>query len=120
MASMKYEAVDAPPPAKPEPAAAAASSSSGSWVSRHLPFLKTKRGVVITVIVVLVIIGGGLAGLAALPKKNGDGANGSSGLAADAITSDTYFYGQSPPVYPSRTYRHMPATLMDSTLSLWL
>ncbi|KAA8634208.1 hypothetical protein SMACR_06603 [Sordaria macrospora] len=77
---------------------------SGSLISRHLPFLKTKRGIVITVAVILLIIGGGLAGLAALPKKGnkspagaGDGADG----LGDSITSDEYFYGQSPPVYPS-------------------
>ncbi|KAH8893338.1 beta-glucosidase [Thozetella sp. PMI_491] len=50
----------------------------------------------------LVIIGAGLAGLAALP--HGSGANAQATEAPSTgvnITSDTYFYGQSEPVYPS-------------------
>jgi hypothetical protein len=39
-------------------------------------------------------IGASLLGLAALVQCQA------------VITSDTYFYGQSPPVYPSRTLRH--------------
>ena len=50
----------------------------------------------------LIIIAGGLAGLAALPRGGGSG-SGVVGVAAqDVITNDTHFYGQSPPVYPSR------------------
>jgi beta-glucosidase len=49
----------------------------------------------------LVIIGGGLAGLAALPKQSGSWV-GQDGDDGDVITDDAYFYGQSPPVYPSR------------------
>lgn len=79
----------------------AKTASGGSWLTRRLPFLRTKKGIIITVIVVLVIIGGGLAGLAALPKKDGGG--GAAGaVTADTITSDVHFYGESPPVYPSR------------------
>jgi len=77
----------------------------GSWLTRKFPFLGTKKGLIITVIVILVIIGGGLAGLAALPKKDERGGGGAADSAtADAITSDVHFYGQSPPVYPSRTF----------------
>jgi beta-glucosidase len=51
----------------------------------------------------LVIIGGGLAGLAALPKRSGSWSGaGQDGDGGDVITDDAYFYGQSPPVYPSR------------------
>lgn len=79
----------------------AARSGAGA---RRFPFLRTKKGIVITVVVVLVIIGGGLAGLAALPKKNKDGSagGGPEGLDADAVRSDAHFYGESPAVYPSR------------------
>ena len=93
-------------------------SGDGSWISRHLPFLKTKRGIAITVSVLLLIIGGGLAGLAALPKKgnkSANGAGGGEGNLGDSITSDEHFYGQSPPVYPSRTYRHS----IPDLLSVW-
>jgi hypothetical protein len=55
----------------------------------------------------LTIVGAGLAVLAALPHANGQ--------TAGEITSDSYFYGDSPPVYPSR----MPSsTLPPSCLSL--
>lgn len=79
-------------------------ANKGSWLTRKFPFLGTKKGIMITVIVILVIIGGGLAGLAALPKKDGGGEAAASPATADAITSDVHFYGQSPPVYPSRTF----------------
>jgi hypothetical protein len=54
----------------------------------------------------LVIIGAGLAGLAALPRRGGvvsaeaSGGGGSQG--PPVVSTDSYFYGQSPPVYPSR------------------
>ncbi|KAK0720828.1 glycoside hydrolase superfamily [Lasiosphaeris hirsuta] len=97
MASHKDEAVDSPLRGSD-----AAQVSRQSWITRRFPFLKKKRGIAILVIVVLVIIGGGLAGLAALPKRgNADSADGSSGSGSDTITSDTHFYGESPPVYPS-------------------
>ena len=50
----------------------------------------------------------GLAGLAALPK--GSGQKDAARDAADVITHDSYFYGQSPPVYPSRTLRSVCCT----------
>ncbi|KAK3326335.1 beta-glucosidase [Apodospora peruviana] len=81
----------------------AAGQQGGSWLTRKVPFLRSRRGKVITVIVILLIIGGGLAGLAALPKNHHDGGadGGGDGTAADAITSDEHFYGESPAVYPS-------------------
>lgn len=59
------------------------------------------------VAVILLIISAGLAGLAALPKKGNKDtaeAGGGAGNSGYSITSDEHFYGQSPPVYPSRTY----------------
>lgn len=44
----------------------------------------------------------GLAGLAALPKGSASSSKDNSRDAQDAILNDSYFYGQSPPVYPSR------------------
>lgn len=84
--------------------AGAGAGASKSGLLNRLPFLRTKRGIAVTVIAILVIIGGGLAGLAALRNRNGNGGSGNSqsGGTSNAITSDTHFYGQSPPVYPSR------------------
>ncbi|KAM0333268.1 hypothetical protein ACHAQA_001929 [Verticillium albo-atrum] len=63
----------------------------------RFPFLLgTKKGIAVLVAVLLLIIGGGLAGLAALPR----GSDG-NGDAQGAIESDAYFYGRSPAVYPS-------------------
>ncbi len=49
----------------------------------------------------LLIIGGGLAGLAAL-HRGGGAAAASAGADQNVTISDSFFYGQSPPVYPSR------------------
>ncbi|EGZ75467.1 glycoside hydrolase [Neurospora tetrasperma FGSC 2509] len=81
-----------------------AKSGGVSWITRHFPFLRTKRGIAMIVAVILVIVGAGLAGLAALPKKGNKGtaeAGGGAGNSGYSITSDEHFYGQSPPVYPS-------------------
>ena len=67
-----------------------------------LNLLCTTRGIPLVVPMLLKIIGAGLAGLAALPHVNGQTTNTSE------ITSDTFFYGDSPPVYPSR----MPSSTM--------
>ena len=62
---------------------------------------------------VLIIIGGGLAGLAALPKSRESSGNGSGGSGGggggggsggNVIQADSYFYGQSEAVYPSREF----------------
>ena len=74
----------------------------------RFPFLHTRKGIIITVVVVLVIVGGGLTGLAALPKHNnkepGSSGKGTGGGSDGEIQDDSHFYGQSPPVYPSREY----------------
>ncbi|KAK3365825.1 beta-glucosidase [Lasiosphaeria ovina] len=71
-------------------------------MAQRFQFLKRKRYAL--PIGLLLIIGAGLAGLAAL-RNGGSGpgpaANSGDGGDAAAITSDVHFYGQSPPVYPS-------------------
>lgn len=76
-------------------------------ITDRFPFLRRKRGIAIVAIATLVIIGGGLAGLAALHNRSGTSGGSSStgsggGGSSNAIKSDTYFYGDSPAVYPSR------------------
>lgn len=90
-------------------AAEASPGRTGLWsrITNRFPFLQRKRGIAIVVIAVLVIIGGGLAGLAALPNRSGSSSgSGGSGNGAgnnpNAIQSDMHFYGQSPAVEPSR------------------
>lgn len=108
--STTYQPVMADSAAKNGATATAASSGRpGLWtrITNRFPFLQHKRGVAIVVIAILVIIGGGLAGLAALPNRSGSssGSGGSGNGAGDnpnAIQSDTHFYGQSPAVEPSR------------------
>lgn len=92
-------------------ATAASSSRPGLWtrVTDRFPFLQHKRGIAIVVMAALLIIGGGLAGLAALPNRSasssgGAGSGNGAGDNPNAIKSDTYFYGQSPAVEPSRKY----------------
>lgn len=59
-------------------------------------------------LLVLVIIGGGLAGLAALPKHGGSKSaaqgGGDDGDDGEVIGDDGFFYGLSPAVYPSREF----------------
>lgn len=62
----------------------------------------------------LTIIGAGLVGLAALPHANGQ--TTTTPAIAGEITSDTYFYGNSPPVYPSR----MPSSTLPLIACLLL
>ncbi|KAK4247230.1 hypothetical protein C7999DRAFT_32312 [Corynascus novoguineensis] len=67
----------------------------------------TIRGVAILVAAVLIVVGGGLAGLAALRTRDGGGsgddasAGNGGGEAEGVIRDDSWFYGQSPAVYPS-------------------
>jgi beta-glucosidase len=74
----------------------------------RFPFLHTKKGIILTVLAALIIVGGGLAGLAALPKHrngsagSGDGDGGGGVSHKGRITDDSHFYGESPAVYPSR------------------
>jgi hypothetical protein len=79
-------------------------NSSNGWFARfrsRYPFFKKKRGIAL-----LAFLAGlpllGLLGLLALRRGgvSGDLGQGQSG----AISSDTYFYGQSEPVYPSRMF----------------
>lgn len=108
--STTYQPVMADSAAKDGATSTAASCSRpGLWtrITNRFPFLQHKRGIAIVVIAVLLIIGGGLAGLAALPNRSGSSAGGSgsgngAGNNPNAIKTDTYFYGQSPAVEPSR------------------
>lgn len=92
---------------------AAAPQATGVWtrITDKLPFLRTKRGLAVTIIAILVIIGGGLAGLAALHNRNSNEsstAGPGTTTSSNAISSDEHFFGQSPPIYPSRgCYRHI-------------
>lgn len=104
-----------------------AASRPGLWtrITDRLPFLRTKRGIAIAAIVILVIIGGGLAGLAALHNRS-SGNGGSSGDTdsdgsgggsdSDAVKSDVYFYGDSPAVYPSRKFLALGSSSSPSIL----
>lgn len=90
-------------------AAAAKGRNPGLWtrITNRAPFLQTKRGVFVTIGAILLIVGGGLAGLAALRNREDDGSGSARGIgggaaSSNAITSDLAFYGQSPPFYPSR------------------
>lgn len=108
--STNYQPVMAGSGAKEGATATAASSGRpGLWtrITDRFPFLQHKRGVALVVIAILVIIGGGLAGLAALHNRSGSssgsgGSGNGSGNNPNAIQSDTHFYGQSPAVEPSR------------------
>lgn len=81
-----------------------------SWWARmqqRFPILQKKRGV--TLVVVLMILPlFGLLGLLALRNRHGDSGDGAAAASSGQalITDDTYFYGQSEPVYPSREYTH--------------
>lgn len=85
-----------------------AAAKPGLWarITDKAPFLQTKKGIAITVAVVLVVIGGGLSGLAVLRNRGGGGSggrgNGGGNGGAGLVHSDEVFYGLSPAVYPSR------------------
>lgn len=95
---------------------AAAPQASGLWtrITDKLPFLRTKRGLAVTIVAILVIIGGGLAGLAALHNRNSDGSSTTepgTTTSSNVISSDAHFFGQSPAVYPSRgCNRNIPSS----------
>ncbi|KAJ9156061.1 Beta-glucosidase [Pleurostoma richardsiae] len=76
-------------------------------LGRRFPWQKNKKRFAIWLAVLLLIIGGGLSGLAALrhhSEAKGASSQSSSGdgdPSGDSITNDSHFYGQSPPAYPS-------------------
>ncbi|KAK3995018.1 hypothetical protein QBC44DRAFT_366896 [Cladorrhinum sp. PSN332] len=77
-------------------------ASARHSITRRFPFLGTKKGIAIAVLVILIIIGGGLAGLAALPKRNSKSAEPARDENGNLIiTDDVHFYGDSEPIYPS-------------------
>lgn len=76
------------------------------WFSRmkqRHPFLGKKRGKALIILILLLPLLG-LLGLLALRNRGASGLGDASGSAGTegAISDDTYFYGQSEPVYPSR------------------
>lgn len=77
------------------------SSSGTGWKARmqdRFPILRTRRGRFLVIALCLLP----LLGLLGLLALRGDGISGGSGGGANgAIRDDTYFYGQSEPVYPS-------------------
>ena len=56
------------------------------------------------IIIILLIVGGGLSGLASLHKSGGKQAVNEGRDTDGVITDDIYFYGLSPPIYPSRKF----------------
>ncbi|KAL2152564.1 hypothetical protein VTH82DRAFT_5748 [Thermothelomyces myriococcoides] len=82
----------------------AATATASTTASARFPFLRTKRGIALVVVVAIVlIVGGGLSGLAALRTRGGgDGDSASADEYGEGvIRDDSWFYGLSPPVYPS-------------------
>ncbi|KAI1459175.1 glycoside hydrolase family 3 protein [Annulohypoxylon moriforme] len=75
-----------------------------SWWNRmqqRFPILRKKRGVAL-VIGIMILPLFGLLGLLALRNRGVSGSESAGGAgSSDLITDDTYFYGQSEPVYPS-------------------
>jgi hypothetical protein len=77
-------------------------------LSGRFPILRKKRGIAIVVAVPLILLSG-LAGLAALPGSSSGGHEHDGN--DKAIQDDVDFYGQSPPVYPSRENPGPPLTI---------
>ncbi|KAI1485679.1 beta-glucosidase M [Biscogniauxia mediterranea] len=74
-----------------------------TWFGRlkhRFPILEKKRGVAL-VIAIMILPLFGLLGLLALRNRGAGGGAAIAGASGDPITDDTYFYGQSEPVYPS-------------------
>ncbi|GAP85818.1 putative glycoside hydrolase family 3 protein [Rosellinia necatrix] len=71
-------------------------------LKQRFPFLRKKRGVFLAICVVTSPFLG-LLGLLALRNNHhgSSGGNGPEGSGGDVITTDSFFYGQSEPVYPS-------------------
>lgn len=72
-------------------------------MQQRFPILQRKRGVAL-VIAIMVLPLFGLLGLLALRNRGGNGSDSAGGAGSSGlVTDDTYFYGQSEPVYPSPT-----------------
>jgi beta-glucosidase len=82
------------------------------WISRmqqRFPILGKKRGKALALLILCLPLLG-LLGLLALRNGGGNGTPSGgtgSGNTSGPLTDDTYFYGQSEPVYPSRRSRSM-------------
>lgn len=76
-------------------------------MQQRFPILQRKRGVAL-VIAIMVLPLFGLLGLLALRNRGGNGSDSAGGAGSSGlVTDDTYFYGQSEPVYPSRKYPYL-------------
>ncbi|KAK5629163.1 hypothetical protein RRF57_004878 [Xylaria bambusicola] len=71
-------------------------------LKRRFPILQKKRGKALVVFLAILPLFGLLGLLALRNHHGGSGNDGASGSEGDHITDDTFFYGQSDPVYPSR------------------
>ncbi|KAI0601324.1 glycoside hydrolase family 3 protein [Biscogniauxia sp. FL1348] len=74
-----------------------------TWFGRlkhRFPILGRKWGVALVVAIMILPLFG-LLGLLALRNHGARGGAAAAGASGDLITDDTYFYGQSEPVYPS-------------------
>ncbi|KAJ3570985.1 hypothetical protein NPX13_g5542 [Xylaria arbuscula] len=70
-------------------------------LKRRFPILQKKRGKALVVGLAILPLFGLLGLLALRNRHDGSGNGGASGTEGDLITDDTFFYGQSEPVYPS-------------------
>ena len=71
-------------------------------LKKRFPILQKKRGKALVVGLAILPLFGLLGPLALRNRHDGSGSGGASGTEGDLITDDTFFYGQSEPVYPSR------------------
>ncbi|KAI1091002.1 glycoside hydrolase family 3 protein [Rostrohypoxylon terebratum] len=70
-------------------------------MQERFPILQRKRGVALVIAIVVLPLFG-LLGLLALRNRGGNGSSSAGGAGSTGlVTDDTYFYGQSEPVYPS-------------------
>ncbi|KAI1154432.1 beta-glucosidase M [Nemania diffusa] len=77
-------------------------NTRGGALRKRFPLLQRKRGVALVLALVAIPLLG-LLGLLALRNRHGSASsdNGAQGMQGDVVTNDTFFYGQSEPVYPS-------------------
>lgn len=80
-------------------------NTRGGALRKRFPLLQRKRGVALVLALVAIPLLG-LLGLLALRNRHGSASsdNGAQGMQGDVVTNDTFFYGQSEPVYPSRKH----------------
>ncbi|KAI0526700.1 beta-glucosidase M [Xylaria bambusicola] len=70
-------------------------------MKQRFPILQKKRGKALVVFLAILPLFGLLGLLALRNRHHGSGNGGAAGNEGNHITNDTFFYGQSDPVYPS-------------------